>query len=145
VLANSGITYNTALLDEHVKSLIKNNAELFYTRLNKISGQVYNMKNAIEKGDLKEAGKIMIENHKVLKEMDLSHAKLDELCERSIKMGAYGAKLTGGGRGGYMVALVKNPAVQKKIALKFESENIPVITAQLGINAVDNVKFSLLK
>jgi len=145
VLANSGITYNTALLDEHVENLIKNNAELFYTKLNKITAQVYDMKKAIEAGDFKEAGKIMVENHEILKEMDLSHKTLDELCERSIKMGAYGAKLTGGGRGGYMVALVKDPALQKKIASQFESEKIPVITAQLGVNAVDDVKFRLLK
>ena len=145
VLANSGITYNTALLDKHVENLIKKDAGLFYTSLNKITGQVYDMKKAIEAGDLKQAGKIMVENHKILKEMDLSDKKLDELCERSIKMGAYGAKLTGGGRGGYMVALVKNPAVQKKIASKFEAENIPVITAQLGVNAADDVKFRLLK
>jgi len=145
VLANSGITYNTALLDVHVKDLINNNAELLYSRLIKITGQAYDMRKAIEKGDLKEVGKIMIENQKLLKEMDFSHKKLDELCARSISMGAYGAKLTGGGKGGYMVALVKDTATQKKIAAKFESEKIPVITAQLGINAVDNVKFRLLK
>jgi hypothetical protein len=44
-----------------------------------------------------------------------------------------------------MVALVKDEDMQKKIASKFESEGVPVITAQLGINAVDNEKFRLLK
>ena len=145
VLANSGITYDTILLEEHVEKLIKNNAELFYKRLNKIAGQVYDMRTALETGNLKEAGAIMVENHKVLKEMNLSHKKLDELCERAIKMGAYGAKLTGGGKGGYMVSLVKDKVMQKKIASKFESENIPVITAQLGLNAVDKAAFRLLK
>ena len=145
VLANSGITYNTALLNDYVDNFIEKNPGLFYARLNEITGQVYDMKKAIEKGDLNEAGKIMTENHKILKKMNLSHERLDELCERSIKMGACGAKLTGGGRGGFMVALVKDPAAQKKIASKFESENIPVITAQLGINAVDKVKFRILK
>ena len=144
VLASSGVTYNTVLLEEYVENFIKNNAEIFYTRLNKIACQVYDMKKAIEKGDLEETGRIMTENHETLKEMDLSHARLDELCERAVKMGAYGAKLTGGGRGGYMVALVKDPAMQKKIASEFESESIHVITAQLGINAVDDVKFRIL-
>ncbi len=145
VLANSGVTYNTALLDEYVEGLIKNNAELFYTKLNKITEQVYDMKKAIEKGDLETVGGIMTENHRILRDMDLSHEKLVELCDRAIKMGAYGAKLTGGGRGGYMVSLVKDADMQKKIASKFESEGIPVITAQLGINAADNVKFRILK
>lgn len=145
VLANSGITYNTALLDEHVENLINKNSALFYTTLNKITEQVYDMKKAIESGNLEAAGEIMTANHKLLIEMDLSNDRLIELCERSIKMGAYGAKLTGGGRGGYMAALVKDPAVQSKIAGQFESEGVPVITAQLGVNAVDNEKFRLLK
>jgi mevalonate kinase len=145
VLANSGITYNTVLLGDAVKNHIKNNAELFYANLNKICGQVYAAKKAIETGNPAEIGKIMVENHKILKEMGLSHTKLDELCKKTVEMGAYGAKLTGGGRGGYMVALVKNPAMQKKIAAKLEAEKISVITAQLGINACDDVKFRLLK
>jgi mevalonate kinase len=145
VLANCGITYNTILLEEHVENLIKNNAGLFYAKTNRIEGQVYDMRKAIEKGNLEEAGNIMTENQKILKEMDLSHEKLDQLCKKAINMGAYGAKLTGGGRGGYMVALVKDPAMQQKMASAFESDDIPVITAQLGINAVDNVKFRLLK
>ena len=145
VLANSGVTYNTALLDEHVENLINNNAELFYTKLNRVTGQVYEMKKAIESGDLQAAGDIMVENHKILIEMDLSHERLIELCARAIKLGAYGAKLTGGGRGGYMVSLVKDEEMQKKIASDFESEGIPVITAQLGTNAVDNVNFRILK
>ena len=145
VLANSGVTYNTALLDEHVEGMIKNNPELFYTTMSKITSQVYEMKKAIESGDLATAGKIMTENHRLLIDMDLSQERLIELCGRSIEMGAYGAKLTGGGKGGYMVALVKDADMQKKIASKFESEGVPVITAQLGINAVDNVKFRILK
>ena len=145
VLANSGITYNTALLDEHVENLINNNAELFYTKMSKITGQVYDMKKAIESGDLQAAGDIMVENHNMLIEMDLSHERLIDLCGRAVKMGAYGAKLTGGGRGGYMVSLVKDEDMQGKIASQFESEGIPVIKAQLGLGAVDSVKFRILK
>lgn len=145
VLANCGITYNTSLLDRHVESLIKSDTEIFYTNLNKISEQVFSMKKAIEKGELKEVGNIMIKNHEILKQMDLSHEKLDELCKKTIDMGAYGAKLTGGGRGGYIVALVKDLSMQRNIMEKLKSENFPVIAAQLGINAEDNVKFRILK
>ena len=60
-------------------------------------------------------------------------------------MGAYGAKLTGGGRGGYMVALVKDQDMQQKIAGTFEKEGVPVIAAQLGLNPVDDIDFRILK
>lgn len=144
ILASSGVTYNTALLDGHVENLIKKSPAFFYTTLNRITGQVYAMKKAIEIGDLETAGEIMTENHRLLVEMDLSHQRLVEFCEKAVKMGAYGAKLTGGGKGGYMVALVKDPDVQKETARNFESRGVPVITAQLGTNAVDNEKFRIL-
>jgi len=145
VLANSGVTYNTALLDEHIEGLIANNAEKFYTSMNKVTSQVYEMKKAIESGDLQTMGDIMVANHKLLIEMDLSNERLIELCDRAVKMGAYGAKLTGGGRGGYMVSLVESPEMQDKIAADFEKDDIPVIKAQLGLNAVDDVNFRILK
>ena len=144
VLANSGVTYNTALLDDHVEGLINNNAAKFYTSMSKITAQVYEMKKAIETGDLQAAGDIMVENHKLLIDMDLSHERLIELCGRAIKLGAYGAKLTGGGRGGYMVSLVESPEMQDKIAADFEKDDIPVIKAQLGTGAIDDVNFRIL-
>lgn len=144
VLANSGITYNTALLDDHIDGLIENNPGKFYTSLNKVTSQVYEMKKAIETGDLQTMGDIMVENHKILIDMDLSADRLIELCDRAIKMGAYGAKLTGGGRGGYMVSLVESPEMQDKIAADFEKDDIPVIKAQLGTGAIDNENFRIL-
>jgi len=46
----------------------------------------------------------MTENHEILIEMELSHKKLISLCNVAIEKGALGAKLTGGGLGGYMIA-----------------------------------------
>jgi mevalonate kinase len=145
VLANSGITYDTTLLDKHLDGLINNDAGKFYTSLSKVTAQVYEMKKAIETGDLQAMGDLMVENHKILIDMDLSNERLIELCDRAIKMGALGAKLTGGGRGGYMVSLVEDPDMQNKIAAEFEKDDIPVIKAQLGLNAVDDVNFRILK
>jgi mevalonate kinase len=47
-------------------------------------------------------------------------------------MGALGAKLTGGGRGGYMVALTPEKALQDEIAAAFEKEDYKVIKAVIG-------------
>ena len=48
----------------------------------------------------------MNENHGYLKEMNVSSAELDKLVEAAQAAGALGAKLSGGGRGGNMIALV---------------------------------------
>ncbi|MDR1389789.1 MAG: hypothetical protein LBJ31_07405 [Treponema sp.] len=145
VLANSGVTYNTALLDEHVSGLAKNSPGFFYASLNRIAGQVYSMKKAIEDGDLRTAGEIMTENHKLLIKMDLSHERLIWLCKKAINSGACGAKLTGGGKGGYMVSLAEDPDIQKNIARDFEAGGVPVVCAELGINTMDTEKFRILK
>ena len=63
------------------------------------------MKKALEAGDLENVGKIMSENHKILIDMEMSHETLDYLCKMALENGALGAKVTGGGRAGYMVAL----------------------------------------
>lgn len=145
VLANSGITYDTSLMDAEIEELIKQDAQFFYKRVNKTAEQAVLLKNELEAGNYEAVGEIMTANHELLKELKMSHERLIELCDRSIKMGAYGAKLTGGGRGGYMVALVKDEDIQDKIASTFKKENIPVITAQLGLNPVDSVDFRILK
>lgn len=64
-------------------------------------------RSAIEAGDLPELGRLMRENHVVLQQMTVSSPELDRLVQAAAEAGALGAKLSGGGRGGNMVALVE--------------------------------------
>ena len=48
----------------------------------------------------------MNENHSLLQQMGVSHPKLDALISIALENGAIGAKLSGAGRGGNMIALV---------------------------------------
>jgi mevalonate kinase len=132
VLANSGITANTAALDEFIEVQKKDNPELFGTRLKTIVSQGSDMKQALEAGDLETVGKIMTENHKLLIDMDMSHETLDYLCKLALEKGALGAKVTGGGRGGYMVALTPGKKLQEKVASAFDKEGYKVIRATIG-------------
>ena len=52
-------------------------------------------------------GGLMNQNHERLQEMTVSSPELDLLVEAARKAGAAGAKLSGGGRGGNMIALVE--------------------------------------
>ena len=132
VLANSGITANTAALDEFIEVQKKDNPELFGTRLKTIVSQGSDMKQALEAGDLETVGKIMTKNHKLLIDMDMSHETLDYLCKLALEKGALGAKVTGGGRGGYMVALTPGKELQEKVASAFDKEGYKVIRATIG-------------
>ena len=132
VLTNSGITVNTAALDEFIDQQKKGDPELFATRLKTITAQAYDMKKALEADDLENVGEIMSENHKILIDMGMSHETLDYLCKSALEKGALGAKVTGGGRGGYMIALTPGKKLQDTIASAFEMEGYKLIRATIG-------------
>ena len=132
VLANSGITANTALLDEFSERQKKENPALFASRMQAITDQGRELKKALEAGDLKTAGQIMTTNHQLLAEMEYSHEILDKMCKEALEQGAWGAKVTGGGRGGYMISLTPSKELQDKIASAFEAEGYKVIKAMIG-------------
>lgn len=132
VLANSGITANTALLDEFSERQKKEDPALFASRMQMITDQGREMKKALEAGDLKTVGQIMTANHQLLAEMEYSHEILDKMCKEALERGAWGAKVTGGGRGGYMISLTPGKELQDKIASAFEEEGHKVIKATIG-------------
>ena len=132
VLANSGVTSDTSTLGAFVDQIRDGNPDLFEKRLKTITDQALEIKTALETGDLEKVGSIMTENHKILIDMGLSHEKLIYLCNLAIEIGALGAKVTGGGRGGYMVALTPGKDLQKSVAVAMEQEGYKVIRATLG-------------
>lgn len=67
-----------------------------------------NAKRRIETGDWESLGGFMDENHALLQDMTVSSPELDRLVSAARKAGATGAKLSGGGRGGNMIALVES-------------------------------------
>ena len=132
VLANSGVTANTALLDEVSDLQKKENPNLFASRMKTITDQAHEMKEAIEAGNLVRVGGIMTQNHSLLVNMQFSHEILDYLCKLALEKGAWGAKVTGGGRGGYMVALTPGEELQDAVATAFDKEGYKTIRAVIG-------------
>jgi mevalonate kinase len=132
VLGNSGVTGDTSKLDAHVKAQEEKDPRLFNRRLQTITEQAFEMKKALEDYDLQKVGQIMTANHQILIDMKISHEKLIYLCNLALESGAAGAKLTGGGRGGYMNALTPGKQLQEKVASAIEKEGFMVIRATIG-------------
>ncbi len=132
VLGNSGVTADTALLKGFLEAQREDAPGIFANRLKEIADQVRRLRESLVRGDLQETGQIMNENHAVLISMGLSHEKLIDLCRLANALGAYGAKVTGGGRGGYMVALTPGTQLQEKVAAAFEAEGVATIRATIG-------------
>ena len=131
VLANSGVTADTSTLNDFVLGLKDADPGLFDQRMAKITGQSMAMKEALENFDLITVGSLMTANHEILIDMGLSHEKIIELCERALDLGALGAKVTGGGRGGYMLSLAPDEDVQNSVASAFEEDGLAVIRASI--------------
>jgi mevalonate kinase len=132
VLANSGITADTKMMDTIVKRNQEEDPDLFASRLKTIAGQSHEMKQALEANNLDLVGKLMTENHGIVKAMGYSHEILDYLCNLGLEKGALGTKVTGGGMGGYMSSLTPGKELQEAVAKTFESEGYKVIRATIG-------------
>jgi mevalonate kinase len=89
-------------------------------------------KGRMERGEWRGLGELMNSNHALLRELSVSSNELERLVEAGLGCGALGAKLSGGGRGGNMMALVEKenaPAVAE--ALKSAGARRTIIT-QVG-------------
>lgn len=76
-------------------------------------------KESLKTGDLILLGQMMDLNHGALRDLGLSSDKIERLIQRAKTQGALGAKLTGGGLGGCVIALANNMSSAQKIAGAF--------------------------
>lgn len=77
--------------------------EMVFDRVGMIAKKA---RTSIERGRMKDLGEMMNRNHALLQEMTVSSHELDTLVAAALNAGALGAKMSGGGRGGNMIALV---------------------------------------
>ena len=75
----------------------------------------------------------MNENHRILIEIGVSSKELDVLVDLALKQGAFGAKLTGGGGGGCMVALAPGKDLQGKVASAFKTAGFEFLSTKIGV------------
>lgn len=81
---------------------------------------VKNGVHALVEGDARALGQLAEMNHMMLASLMLSTERLERLCDSARRAGAYGAKLTGGGGGGCMLAVVGEDAEPVLAALRGE-------------------------
>jgi mevalonate kinase len=73
-----------------------------------IAAVVHTGRKAIAAGDLALLGEMMDEDHALLAQLGVSSDPLERLVAAARAAGALGAKLSGGGRGGNVIALVQD-------------------------------------
>ncbi len=116
VIGDTGVkspTYKVVgdLRERWQKDTVRYNA--IFEQMGQIARQA---KQAIENGNAAETGRLMGENHRILNQIGISSPKLNQLVNAAMAAGALGAKLSGAGWGGNMIALV--PPKRAKIVAK---------------------------
>lgn len=106
LIADSGIKGSTAKAVELVRKRWKSSPIEFEGYFVEIGGIALKIKRLLMTGNLEEIGSLLTNNHQLLKEIGVSLPELDHLVDVAIRSGAYGAKLSGGGMGGNVVALI---------------------------------------
>ncbi|MFZ1043590.1 MAG: mevalonate kinase [Anaerolineales bacterium] len=107
VIGNTGISAPTKESVGDVRALWEPDKARWEKVFDKIGEIAKKAKERIENGEWELIGDLMNQNHALLQEMTVSSPELDRLVNAARKAGALGAKLSGGGRGGNMIALVK--------------------------------------
>lgn len=106
LIADSGVRSPTVETVGDVRRGWEEQPSLFEAHFDAIAGLVTAARTAIETGALETLGRIFTANHSELAQIGVSSPRLDRLVQAALSAGALGAKLSGGGRGGNVIALV---------------------------------------
>jgi mevalonate kinase len=116
VIGYDGRAGDTGTLVSGVRTL-KERYEVAAHTVESIGELVRTGQTALEDGDVETIGELMDVNHGLLSALGVSSRSLDEMVWAARDAGALGAKLTGAGGGGCIVAL--DPSTETETALEY--------------------------
>jgi len=114
--------HTTAEMVKAVKSLKERYGELVELIMKAIGRLTEEAENALLQGDVLKVGTLMNVNHGLLEALNVSTMKLSQIVYAARAAGALGAKLTGAGGGGAVIALASRDNAEKvELAVKLHS------------------------
>lgn len=105
VVADTGEMGQTKAAVGDVRKLIESNPEYGQGLIQQLGNLTNQAKVFIEMNDARGLGESMSKAHYILDKLEVSNDMLNKLVSIALDNGALGAKLTGGGRGGCIIAL----------------------------------------
>ncbi len=133
--------YVFALADSHIRrsaqsgislgqKLKEDNPSLWQNILKGLQDLALEGRDYFEKCQALQLGQAMNEAHKLLKEWGLSHPELEKLRDVLLENKALGAKLTGAGRGGFLISIFERSAW---LSLKARQNSSALRFFELGV------------
>ncbi len=116
VYASTGITASTTKVVGDVRAKKDADPIWFDNLLSQYLELVAKGEAAIDAGDMPTLGACLNENHTLCQQLTVSCKELDDLVDIARQAGAIGAKMSGTGRGGLMLALTPTVELQDAVA-----------------------------
>jgi mevalonate kinase len=116
VYASTGITASTSKVVADVRAKKEADEAWFGALIGKYQELVIRGEKALDDADWNTLGQLLNENHSLCQELTVSCKELDTLVDAARAAGALGAKMSGTGRGGLMLALTPGKDSQDAVA-----------------------------
>ncbi|MCC6375876.1 MAG: hydroxymethylglutaryl-CoA reductase, degradative [Microbacteriaceae bacterium] len=134
VVGLTGVRSLTAETVGRVHEGWKKNPQHYEAIFKEIDGLVMTGVEAFRKGDLAVLGETMNLNHGLLNALQVSSPELEKLVDLARRSGALGAKLTGGGGGGAMIAIA-HPDRIKDVAATLDTAGFQTYLTEIRTSA----------
>jgi len=135
VIVNSKETHTTSKVVSKVKRFKEENKQIFSTLCDNELKLIETVHNALKNNDLTVLGKCMSENQKYLEQIGVSNEKLQSMIKVA-KETCYGAKLTGAGGGGCIIAITDESNLEKTLD-NLRKNNYDCFSAKIDFTGLD--------
>lgn len=106
VIGNTGVHFPTLSAFNDFRQRLQTDPPRYEILFDRIGILVKQVRDALASGDIAAVGPFLNEDQDLLEQIGASSPELDRLITAARRAGALGAKLSGAGRGGVMLALV---------------------------------------
>jgi mevalonate kinase len=134
-VGHTGATSSTKVMVEAVARLRERKRELVDQTFEAIRVLVSNAQLAIEAGDRTALGRLMDLNQMLLSGLFVSTTEIERMCGVARDAGALGAKLTGAGGGGSVIALAANHSAGEAILAAWKADGFSGFLASVAPDA----------
>lgn len=135
-IGNTGQASSTRSMVEAVARLRERRSDTTKKTFDAIHTLVKNARLAIEAGDRNAVGQLLDLNQMLLSGLFVSTPEIEQLCSAARGAGAFGAKLTGAGGGGCVVALVDTPEIGARVLTAWKSDGFDGFLTTFGAPSI---------
>jgi len=132
VMGNTGIIVHTKEIVAGVRERKEEDPQKFANLFMEAESIIPRAKQALAAYNVKKLGNLMNEANTHLEAIGISSPQLETIITIARETGAWGAKITGSGVGGFMLALTPGKELQEEVASAIEQEGFLALRTTIG-------------